>query len=156
MENSRLGIINDKLYDVYWANSLFSEADREYNETSVSKIREKGFKVFLSQEQPINQIENPTEQEIFEIDTEAILKSKVLVACIDQETIDCGVACEIGIAIVKKIPIIGLYTDIRKDRNQSKMYKNPYVIGAILSSGIIVSTIEDIINALFDNICLDS
>lgn len=148
MEGSRVILEQKKLYDVYWANSLFSCADRKFNEECVEKIRERGYVVFLSQEQSINKTKNPTEQEIFKVDTEAIYESKVLVACIDQETIDCGVACEIGIAFERKIPIIGLYTDIRKDRNQSKMYKNPYVVGAIMACGKIVHRLEDVIVAL--------
>ena len=138
-------ITPDHIYDIYWANSLFSESDRVYNQLCTKEIRERGFSVFLPQELTINKSNSPSEKEIFLKDTNAIMACKILVACIDQEVIDCGVACEIGIAYSLGKYIIGLYTDIRRDRITYRMYKNPYVIGAILSNGIIVNTINELL-----------
>jgi nucleoside 2-deoxyribosyltransferase len=142
---SNISKIGQKIYDIYWANALFSDADRNFNKSYVDFLRSNKYSVFLAQEQSINKEKSPDEIEIFNIDTKAVLQSKILVACIDQETIDCGVACEIGIAFAKAIPIIGLYTDIRKDRDHFKMYKNPYVIGAIKKSGNIVNSKENLL-----------
>lgn len=136
------------MHDIYWANSLFSKADRDYNQFCVNEIRSKGYTVFLPQELLINKSNSPSEKEIFECDTKAIIDSKLFVTCIDQETIDCGVACEIGIAYSLGKYIIGLYTDIRKDRLKYKMYKNPYVIGAILSNGLIVESLNELITKI--------
>jgi len=132
------------MWDIYWANSLFSKADRDFNQFCTNEIRSKGFTVFLPQELLINKCSSPSEKEIFESDTNAISKCLIMVACIDQETIDCGVSCEIGIASSLGKYIIGLYTDIRKDRLEYKMYKNPYVVGAILSNGIIVESLSEL------------
>jgi len=128
---------------------MFSQADREFNTKCVAMLRESGFQVFLPQEATINKSSgesSPTAEGIFRIDTLALLNSDILVACIDQEAIDCGVACEIGIAYAHGLPTIGLYTDIRQHRaGQGRMYKNLYVVGAIEASGEIVSYIDDLI-----------
>jgi len=149
MEDIKFKVNNESIekeYDIYLANSLFSEADRIFNLSLANKIRASGFVVFLPQEQNFNLLEEPTEYDVFINDTEALQKSKILIACIDQETIDCGVACEIGIAYKCNIPIIGLYTDIRRERKKSKMYKNLYVLGAIKSNGLIVHSIDEVVN----------
>lgn len=134
---------------VYWANALFSEADREFSAKCVAVIRSRGYSVYLPQEATVNHAIEPSAEDIFRIDTEAIIKSKVLIACVDQETIDSGVACEVGIAYASKIPIIGVYTDIRQyRRGPNRMYKNPYVMGAITANGVIVSDIEQVLHHL--------
>lgn len=136
------------LFDIYWANALFASGDRDFNLRCAEELRQCGYSVFLPQEADHNQQKAPSEIDIFENDTNAILNSRVLVACIDHETIDCGVACEIGVAYMMRKPIIGLYTDIRKDRKVYQMYKNPYIIGAITKNGTIVHSISEVRAAL--------
>ncbi|TFF95492.1 hypothetical protein EU546_03185 [Candidatus Thorarchaeota archaeon] len=134
---------------IYWANALFSQADREFNERCAEFLRANGYEVFLPQETKMTYASAPTNEEIFRIDTEAIQKSDVLVACIDQFPIDSGVACEIGVAWASGIPIIGLYTDIRADRKgPGQMYKNQYVMGAIESSRGIAKSLEELLKML--------
>lgn len=102
-------------------------------------IRDSGV---LTQEADVNSEQSPGAEDIFRIDTAAILQPTLLVACLDQETIDCGVACEIGIAFAFGIPVLGLYTDVRQfRRGAGKMYKNLYVIGAIEAQGTIFSNL---------------
>ena len=134
---------------IYWANSLFTEADRAYNAQAVKRLRESHFEVFLPQESPVNESLSPASEEIFRTDSAAILASQLLVACLDQETIDSGVACEIGLAYAFNIPIIGLYTDIRQYRQgEARMYKNLYVFGAIEDYGEVVSSVDELITAI--------
>jgi len=137
---------------IYWANSMFTEADRNFNVQCAEALRSAGYQVFLPQEAIVNHLfgeASPSAQDIFRVDTSAILDSHLLVACIDQETIDSGVACEIGIAFAHGIPIIGLYTDIRQHRKGcGQMYKNPYVVGAIESAGEVVSCIGGLLHAI--------
>jgi len=145
-------LMDNKIKTIYWANTLFSEADQNFNIKLVKILRNSGYKVFLPQEIKVNHPElnlSPTSWDIFSKDTSAILNSALLIACIDQESIDCGVACEIGIAYEAGIPIIGLYTDFRQYRSgNGKMYKNPYVIGAIEANGEIVSNVNSILKIL--------
>ena len=134
---------------VYWANAMFSAADREFNAKCAEVLRKAGYRVYLPQESAINRETSPYAEDIFRVDTAEILNSDILVACIDQETIDPGVACEIGVAFAGGIPIIGLYTDIRQYREgPSRMYKNPYVIGAIKTLGKIVSNVDELLRAI--------
>jgi nucleoside 2-deoxyribosyltransferase/SAM-dependent methyltransferase len=134
---------------IYWANSLFTDADRAYNTQVVKRLRDTRFEVFLPQESQVNESPSPASEEIFTIDSAAILNSQLLVACIDQETIDSGVACEIGLAYAFNIPIIGLYTDIRQHRQgKARMYKNLYVLGAIEAHGEVVSSVDELISVI--------
>jgi nucleoside 2-deoxyribosyltransferase len=133
---------------IYWANALFSEADRKFNEASVTLVRAAGYSVFLPQE-AFSGDADPTNEEIFRVDTMELQSCDIVVACLDQLPIDSGVACEIGVAYGTNIPVIGLYTDIRSRRKGvGRMYKNQYVLGAIEANGEIVSSIEEILRIL--------
>lgn len=134
---------------IYWANSMFSVADREFNARYARVLRQAGYEVYLPQESAVNEETAPSAGDIFRIDTAEIVDSDILVACIDQETIDSGVACEIGIAFAFGVPVVGLYTDIRQYRQgPSRMYKNPYVVGAIEALGTIVSSVDELLQAI--------
>ncbi len=134
---------------VYWANALFSEADRSFNIACVTILRQAGYEVFLPQDADVNEDFSPTAENIFRVDTSELFNSDVVVACLDQESIDAGVACEVGVAVASGIPVIGLYTDIRQFRQGStRMYKNPYVIGAIESIGNVVSNASELPGAI--------
>lgn len=133
---------------IYWANALFSEADRKFNEDSVARVRAAGYAVFLPQE-AFSGDADPTNEEIFRIDTSELQSCDLVVACLDQFPIDSGVACEIGIAYSSGIPVIGLYTDIRSQRKGvGRMYKNQYVLGAIEARGEIVSSVDELLKRL--------
>lgn len=133
---------------IYWANALFSDADRKFNEMAVDRVRSVGYTVFLPQE-AFSEDADPSNEEIFRIDTDELLSCDLVVACLDQFPIDSGVACEIGVAYGSRIPVIGLYTDIRARREGAgRMYKNQYVLGAIESSGEIVSNLDQLLDVL--------
>jgi nucleoside 2-deoxyribosyltransferase len=135
---------------VYWANSIFSEADRAFNDDVVARLRAAGLEVLSPQNQPFNKAgHEATASRIFAVDTSMIQACDVLAACIDQETIDCGVACEIGIAWALQKRIVALYTDFRQHRvGEFRMYKNPYVIGCVLDRGTVASTVDDLIQSI--------
>lgn len=135
---------------VYWANSLFSEADRDFNAKCITRLRECGFVVLDPQENLFNNPQATSNTgKVFETDTQMISDCDVFIACIDQETIDAGVTCELGIAWAQGKTICALYTDFRQFRiGESRMYKNLYVIGCIESKGLIFSTIKDLIQHL--------
>jgi nucleoside 2-deoxyribosyltransferase len=133
---------------IYWANALFSEADRKFNEVSVARVRAAGHTVFLPQE-AFSKNADPTNEEIFRVDTNELQSCDIVVACLDQFPIDSGVACEIGVAYGANILVIGLYTDIRKDRvGPGRMYKNQYVLGAIEANGEIVFSVDELLKTL--------
>ena len=133
---------------IYWANALFSEADRKFNEVYVARVRAVGYSVFLPQE-AFSGDADPANEEIFRVDTDELQSCDAVVACLDQFPIDSGVACEIGVAYGSSIPVIGLYTDIRaKRKGAGRMYKNQYVLGAIEANGEIVSSLDELLKTL--------
>lgn len=134
--------------DVYLASPLFSEGEREFNSRIAAELRKQSVTVFLPQELSANHSKAPTESQIFIGDTSAILNSRLLLAVLDGETTDAGVATEIGIALSHHIPIVGLWTDIRQNRiGSGRMYRNIYVTGAIRHNGTIVNTLPQAVDA---------
>lgn len=150
---------------VYLANSLFSEADRVYNNYIASKLRQAfpDLELYLPQENlAINDKSSYANSVMISRgDDEELLISDFLVAVIDGVDIDSGVACEIGKyagfdmatlirAGMKPRPIFTLFTDSRQQGrdNMEKLhalskdavenqfpYRNLYVIGTIKDSG---------------------
>lgn len=135
---------------IYWANSIFSEADRKFNIECVNRIRDEKFTVLNPQENEFNKSNTEcSSTEIFNKDTKMIFECDLIVACIDQESIDSGVSCELGIAWALNKTIMGLYTDFRQFRKgEGKMYKNPYVLGCIEDKGKIFNNLDDLIKEL--------
>jgi len=140
---------------VYWANSIFGDADRAFNDACVARLRESGFSVLSPQEASFNASGGHADAiQIFRTDTAMIQRADVLIACIDQETIDCGVACELGIAWAMGKRLVGLYTDFRQHRTgEFRMYKNPYVVGCLRDRGVIVSDLDHVVTYLRGATC---
>jgi nucleoside 2-deoxyribosyltransferase/SAM-dependent methyltransferase len=136
---------------IYWANGLFTEAQRSFNSEWAQELRDHGFDVFLPQELAANDPgHSPEDWEIFHADTSELLTADILVAVVDDETIDSGVATEAGIAYAAGIPVVGVYTDIRRNRDSGRMYKNLFVLGLFESSLGIVHTKDALIRRLRD------
>ena len=76
---------------IYWANALFSDADRKFNEVSIERVRAEGHTIFLPQE-AFTEDADPTNEEIFKVDTQELQSCDIVVACLDQFPIDTGVA----------------------------------------------------------------
>ncbi len=133
-------------FEVYWAAPLFSASEQAFNAAGAEALRAQGLSVFLPQEHAVNiSTASPSPNQVFVSDTVPLLSSQVLVAVIDGETIDSGVACEVGLAHQNSIPIVGVHTDFRQHRTgPGRMYKNLFVLGAIERNGSIVSGINEI------------
>ena len=131
---------------IYWANGLFTAAQRSFNAFWARALRDIGHEVILPQEFDVNDPTIDTAAlDIFLVDTDAVLKSALVVAVIDDESIDAGVAAEIGITFAAGIPLIGVYTDIRQYRARGRMYKNLYVIGLLEASFGVVGTLDALV-----------
>ncbi|MCE5204040.1 MAG: nucleoside 2-deoxyribosyltransferase [Actinomycetia bacterium] len=136
-------------FDVYWANTFFSTADRSFNNACVEQLRAAGYVVFSPQETDTNAQRAPEASEIFRTDTVALLHSRCVIACIDQESIDGGVACEVGLAYAYGLPVFGLCTDIRQRRQgRFQLYRNPYVVGIIEEDGRIFASFAELVSGL--------
>lgn len=157
---------------IYFANGLFSEADLQYNKTVVSKIRELGFDVYLPQEN--DSINDKTKCAdsiaIYNGDTEKLIWADILIAVLDGQSVDAGVASEIGwIAGYnethdEKKTIIGLLTDTRDGRKSylpaknellrdsigecQYQYVNLYTVGAVKKYGTLVGSSSELLDLL--------
>lgn len=103
---------------IYFASPLFTEMELTFNQVLVEKIRQTypEVEVFLPQEQgEINDKHAYADSKmIAKLDTQAVLESDLLIAILDGQVIDPGVASEIGVAYQAGIPILGLYSDLRQ------------------------------------------
>lgn len=152
--------------NIYFASPLFSTMEKNYNEWLVKKIREMytDVSVYLPQEQmEINDKNSYADSKmIATYDTNALLDSKLMIAVLDGQSIDVGVATEIGVAYQAGIPIIGLFTDSRQQGadNTKKItalqdiaesqfpYVNLYTIGLIKLNGQVVNSEEDLLTQI--------
>ena len=151
---------------IYFANALFSQADINYNAQLAAQIRNLSPQIDLYLPQENNDINDKQayadSKMIAQADTEKLLASDLVIAILDGNTIDNGVASEIGVAYAQKIPIIGLYTDTRQQgaSNQQKLdalsqvaenqfhYINLYTTGLIKLNGTIVNNEADLLTAI--------
>lgn len=100
--------------NVYLAAPLFSEAECDFNRKLRDEIKNRGFRVFLPQEDSNNIKDDKNRQEIiFGKNCAAIDNSDIIAAVIDGADVDSGTAWEIGYAYSKGKTIIGLRTDFR-------------------------------------------
>ncbi|KRN28390.1 hypothetical protein IV38_GL001390 [Lactobacillus selangorensis] len=148
---------------IYFGNSLFSQADFDFNERLVAAMRQQNpdVDIYLPQENAaINDKNNyANAKDIAQGDTAELLSSDLMVAVLDGSTIDAGVAAEVGVAYAKHIPIYGLYTDSRQlgYDNPQKLralrevaenqfsYINLYPVGLIKMNGEVVNGTEQLL-----------
>jgi nucleoside 2-deoxyribosyltransferase len=109
---------------VYFAAPLFSQAEREFNERLCEMLEAAGHSVFLPQRDGFESrddlraqtgidSDDDVRREIFRIDSAAVRDAGVVVAVLDGQVPDEGVAVEIGIAHETDRPILGIKTDRR-------------------------------------------
>lgn len=151
---------------LYFASPLFTEMELAFNAQLAQTIRAAlpDLEVFLPQEQMAINDKNAYADStmIAKLDTQAVLESDVLLAVLDGQIIDPGVASEIGVAYQAGIPIVGLYTDSRQQgaTHPEKLkalqeiaesqfaYVNLYTVGLIKLNGKIVNQSSQVVPAI--------
>lgn len=102
---------------IYLAGPLFSQAERDFNIMLRDRLVEKGFDVFLPQEDGNDTHSNRMEDRqriTFENDVRGIDGSDLVLAVLDGGSdVDSGTAWEMGYAYAKGMPVLGLKTDFR-------------------------------------------
>lgn len=152
--------------NVYFASPLFNEMELQFNAQLAQRIRDRypEINLFLPQEQSeINDKSNYADSKLIaQVDTDAVLTSRLLIAVLDGLVVDPGVASEIGVAYQAGIPIIGLYSDTRQAGadNPEKIealntiaesqfsYINLYTVGLVKLRGEIVGSSADLIESI--------
>lgn len=141
---------------VYLANSLFSEADIMYNAYLAKLLRENVEHIDLYVPQENDEINDKNAYAdsimIAKADYSELKDSDLLIAVLDNN--DNGVSVEVGIAFERRMPIIGLFTDVRQQGrdNQKKIdalindgTENQFIYHNLMETGVIkiVGTIVD-------------
>ena len=148
---------------IYFASPLFSMSEQSFNEQVVEYIRESipGAEVYLPQEnESINDKSGYADSEmIANGDNKYLEEADILVAVLDGQTVDVGVAAEVGYFYSMNKPILGLYTYSRQGTygNQQKIdaldeiaesqfsYINLYLVGLIKMRGDIFTRVEELV-----------
>lgn len=151
---------------LYFASPLFTEMEVAFNAQLAARIRHHfpEMDVFLPQEQMAINDKNAyaDAKMIAQYDTQAVLESDVVLAILDGQIIDPGVASEIGVAYQAGIPVIGLYTDVRQQGGTHPQkiaalqeicesqfsYVNLYTVGLIKLNGEIVNSSDQVCAAI--------
>lgn len=140
---------------LYLAGALFNESEVNQRLKEGKLLREKfnsELAIFNPIEQPFNENKHslPTPQDIFKGDTEAVKNCDIFLADITNE--DSGVMVELGIALALNKKIIAVNSDIRlasaNKYNIPSYAINHYVLGGILSSGVLVFSFAEALNEI--------
>ena len=99
---------------IYVAGPLFSQAEREFNANLAGRLAGAGFEVFLPQASAAKQPPGPDRlRRIFEANRVEIDRAGAVLAICDGIPMDDGTAWEVGYAVARGLPVVGLRTDSR-------------------------------------------
>lgn len=107
---------------VYYAASLFNEAEREFNRLVVAMIHDLGYSTWFPQEDvglltdlmdELNMTLQEVREHIFSLNIKEVQAADLVVFVLDGRVPDEGACIEAGIAWAMDKPIIALKTDIR-------------------------------------------
>jgi len=154
----------------YIATHFFNEAGFAWTEQLAKRIEEDvNIKLYVPQRNAtINdktKDEDITAMKIAQVDSQHLVDSNVLIACLDGVEIDAGVASEIGFFsalqnvehwletkegyTVMPRTIVAIYTDIRRNgTGDNRFYINLYTKGLVEIGGHIVNSTEELIEYL--------
>ena len=104
------------MVSIYLAAPLFSAAEQEFNLRLAATLKEKGFVVFLPQEDSKDTKDmrgQDLQNYIFKSNAKAIRDCDIMVAVLDGADVDSGTAWEVGYAYALGKSVFGLRTDFR-------------------------------------------
>ena len=97
---------------VYVAGPLFSQAERDFDERVAKVCEQLNLETFLPHRDVGLQVEGNAEH-IFAADLRALERAQLVVANLDGADVDAGTAWEIGYAVARGKPVLGIRTDRR-------------------------------------------
>lgn len=153
---------------IYLGAPLFNEMEQDFNHKLASIIRDEfGDQVELYVPQENEALNDKSgyagSVDIYQGDTDKLKETDILIAVLDGQTVDVGLATEIGYFARmaeedSNKRLFGLYTDIRQGHVTGKKvkalnrigesvfsYVNLYTIGAIKASGFVYNNKKDMI-----------
>jgi Nucleoside 2-deoxyribosyltransferase len=141
---------------IYCAGPLFNPAERDFLASCAQRLRAAGFYCFVPHEEEVRR--NPTPEDVFDLDFEALSGSDALFAWLDGPQVDDGTACEIGLFYglmrepgSRRKGIVGLATDLRLERRRALWDHgglNLFVSGAIRRAGRLCWSFDEAVTQL--------
>jgi len=107
---------------IYYAASLFNEAEREFNRQVVAMIQDLGYSTWFPQEDvgvltdlmdDLGMTLDEVRDHIFDLNIKEVQDADIVVFVLDGRVPDEGACIEAGIAWAMSKPVYGLKTDIR-------------------------------------------
>jgi len=141
-----IDVLRFAAYRIYLAAPLFSDAERHYNESISTLLRNHYFDVYLPQEAGDDSAsrKNQVQKQLFRGNKKALEESDILVAVIDGADADSGTAWEMGYAYARGKPVIAIRTDFRRAGDHERVNL------MLEQSATVVNTDEQLIAALQD------
>lgn len=113
---------------VYIAGPLFTPAERRYLEELTAAVESAGFTTYLPHRD--GGLVDPDRREtraMYESDIRALDACGAIVAVLNGTDVDSGTAFEIGYGVARRLPVLGLYEDIR--------VSGPHDFNAMIANG---------------------
>lgn len=99
---------------VYIAGPLFTPAERRYLEELAAVVEGAGFETYLPhRDGGLVSADRRNSRAMYESDLGALNACGTIVAVLNGTDVDSGTAFEIGYAVARGLPVLGLYEDIR-------------------------------------------
>lgn len=101
---------------IYWAAPLFTAAEQEWNLENAEELRREfpEHEILLPQEFCAPLCKGPIDYgAIFQACIVHLERADLVIAVLDGTDVDSGTAFEVGYANARKVPIIGIRTDLR-------------------------------------------
>ena len=120
---------------IYFAGPLFTLAEKNFNKKLAEAIYEvvENINIILPQERAPKLINKKNGLKlVFEDCINMINESEIIIAILDGSDADSGTCIELGYAYAKKIPIIGIRTDLRASEMEGLNLMIPNICNVLI------------------------
>lgn len=99
---------------IYIAGPLFTPAERSYLEELAGALEAAGFRTYLPhRDGGLASADRRDTRALYDADIRALDSCVAVVAVLNGTDVDSGTAFEMGYAVARALPVLGLYEDIR-------------------------------------------
>jgi nucleoside 2-deoxyribosyltransferase len=94
---------------IYLAGPLFTQAERDFNQSLAAQLSASGYWIFLPQQECVGR----EGEDIYKTCLAGLRSAEIVVAILDGADADSGTCWECGYAASREIPIVAVRTDFR-------------------------------------------
>jgi nucleoside 2-deoxyribosyltransferase len=129
---------------IYIAGPLFTPAERSYLEELATALEAAGFQTYLPhRDGGLAPADRRNTRALYDSDIRALGACSIVVAVLNGTDVDSGTAFEIGYAVARGLPVLGLYEDIRVSGAQD--------FNVMIANGCrVIASRKDLLEALKD------